>query len=180
MAKALDISAFNAIYDAHAKGVYSTALRILGRPSDAEDVTQDVFLRFWQSPERFDASRSPVGAFLRLMARSRALDLWRHDHASARARDRLEQRSARDDVHRDERPDEAVEAAEQRETVVDALRRLPADQREAVVLAYWGGMTGREVASEAGVPFGTARSRIRLGIEKLRGDEAFAPSSEAA
>ena len=180
MARALDISAFNAAYEAHAKGVYSTALRILGKPSDAEDVTQDVFLRFWQSPERFDASRSPLGAFLRLMARSRALDVWRHEHANTRAQERLEQRSARDDVHRDERPDEAAEATEQREVVRDALRRLPADQREAVVLAYWGGMTGREVASEAGVPFGTARSRIRLGLDKLRGDDAFAASGEAA
>jgi RNA polymerase sigma-70 factor, ECF subfamily len=175
-----EAGSFADIYEEHARGVYSTALRVLGKAADAEDVTQDVFLRLWQSPGLFDPSRSPIGAFLRLMARSRALDLWRQDQAASRARDRLEHRSLRDDVGRDDRPDEAAELDEQRRLVREALRRLPPEQREALVLAYWGGLTGRELAAHSGLPFGTARSRVRLGLEKLRADQGLVPEREAA
>lgn len=172
MAGVSDPTAFSAIYAQHASGVYSTALRVLGRAAAAEDVTQDVFLRLWQSPERFDPKRSPIGAFLRLMARSRALDVWRQEQALNRASDRLEAATPRAETHPEDRPDEALETAETRETVRAALRKLPADQREALVLSFWGGLTGRELADHSGVPFGTARSRVRLGVEKLRGEIA--------
>jgi RNA polymerase sigma-70 factor (ECF subfamily) len=171
---------FAAVYAEHAGGVYASAFRVLGRAADAEDVVQDVFLRFWQSPDRFDAARGPLGAFLRLMARSRALDVWRADHAAMRAKDRLELGAARDEVRLDERPGDAAELHEQRRTVQEALRRLPPEQREAVVLSYWGGLSGRELAERSGLAFGTARSRIRLGVEKLRGDAELANARQAA
>ena len=172
MREASDNGAFQAIYEQHVKGVYATAYRVLGKAADAEDVTQEVFLRFWQAPQRFDSRRGPLGAFLRLMARSRALDLGRQEQAIGRARDRLEVVSARDEPHREERPDEALEVSEQRAVLRQALRGLPPEQREALVLAYWGDLTGRELAERSQVPFGTARSRVRLGIEKLRADLA--------
>ena len=109
MNKATEPRSFADIYEEHARGVYSSAFRVLGRAADAEDVTQDVFLRLWQSPKVFDPNRSPIGAFLRLMARSRALDVWRQEQAGARARERLEIRSRRDDVRREERPEDAAE-----------------------------------------------------------------------
>jgi RNA polymerase sigma-70 factor (ECF subfamily) len=165
---------FDAVYQQHARGVYASAFRVLGKAADAEDVVQEVFLRFWQSPDRFDPARGPLGAFLRLMARSRALDLWRAEHAAMRAKDRLELGAAHEEVRLEERPDDAAELREQRRAVQGALRRLPPEQREAVVLAYWGGLSGRELAERAGLAFGTARSRIRLGVEKLRADEALA------
>jgi RNA polymerase sigma-70 factor (ECF subfamily) len=171
---------FAAVYEEHAGGVYASAFRVLGRAADAEDVVQDVFLRFWQSPDRFDAARGPLGAFLRLMARSRALDVWRADHAAMRAKDRLELGAARDEVRLDERPGDAAELHEQQRTVQEALCRLPPEQREAVVLAYWGGLSGRELAERSGLAFGTARSRIRLGVEKLRTDAALADARRAA
>jgi RNA polymerase sigma-70 factor (ECF subfamily) len=180
MHEAAEAGSFADIYEEHARGVYSTALRVLGRAADAEDVTQDVFLRLWQSPGLFDPRRSPLGAFLRLMARSRALDVWRQQQAGARARDRLEHRSKRDDVRRDERPDEAAELDEQRRLIRQALRRLPPEQREALVLAYWGGLTGRELAARTGLPFGTARSRVRLGLEKMRAEQGLGEELEAA
>jgi RNA polymerase sigma-70 factor (ECF subfamily) len=180
MHEASEAGSFAAIYEQHAKGVYSTAFRVLGRAADAEDVTQDVFLRLWQSPGVFDPRRSPIGAFLRLMARSRALDVWRQGQAAGRARDRLGERSKRDDVRREERPDEAAELDELRRSVRAALRRLPPEQREALVLAYWGGLTGRELADRSGLPFGTARSRVRLAIEKLRAEPGLAGEREAA
>jgi RNA polymerase sigma-70 factor, ECF subfamily len=165
---------FASVYAAHRPGVYATALRVLGRPSEAEDVTQEVFVRFWRSPERFDPSRGEIGSYLRLMARSRSLDLLRHEQADHRAQDRLRAVSPRDEVPVHESPPSVAEHREQRSVLREALRRLPVEQREALVMAYWGGMSAREVAAAAKVPFGTARSRMRLGLEKLRADAAVA------
>src|SRR3954468_13607630 len=165
---------FASVYGRHRPGVYATALRVLGRPAEAEDVTQEVFVRYWRSPERFDPKRGEVGPYLRLMARSRALDLLRHEQADGRARDRLRAVSPRDEVPVHESPPSVAEHQEQRTVLREALRRLPSEQREALVLAYWGGMSAREVAAAAKVPFGTARSRMRLGLEKLRSDAAVA------
>ena len=168
LSPASDDDAFPALYRAHAPGVYSAAYRVLGRASDAEDITQEVFARFWRDPRRFDPKRGALGAYLRLMARSRALDLWRHDQAAGRARDRLTvvARDAAPPV--DELPATVAEREERRRAVLAALKRLPPAQREALVLSYWGSLTPHEIARRAGVPFGTARSRIRLGLEKLR------------
>jgi RNA polymerase sigma-70 factor (ECF subfamily) len=166
--------AFTEVYAQHRPGVYATALRVLGRPAEAEDVVQEVFVKFWRSPDRFDPRRGEVGPYLRLMARSRALDLLRHEQADGRACDRLKAVSGRDEVPHTERPPERAERDEQRAVLREALRKLPVEQREALVLAYWGGMSAREVAAAAGVPFGTARSRMRLGLEKLRDDELVA------
>jgi RNA polymerase sigma-70 factor, ECF subfamily len=165
---------FASVYAAHRPGVYATALRVLGRPSEAEDVTQEVFVRFWRSPERFDPVRGEIGSYLRLMARSRSLDLLRHEQADGRAQDRLRAVSPRDEVPVHEAPPSVAERQEQRSVLRDALRRLPVEQREALVMAYWGGLSAREVAAAAKVPFGTARSRMRLGLEKLRADAAVA------
>jgi RNA polymerase sigma-70 factor (ECF subfamily) len=165
---------FASVYARHRPGVYATALRVLGRPAEAEDVTQEVFVRFWRSPERFDASRGEVGAYLRMMARSRSLDLLRHEQADGRAQERLRAVSPRDELPLHESPSSVAEHNEQRGVLREALRRLPSEQREALVLAYWGGLSAREVAAAARVPFGTARSRMRLGLEKLRADAAVA------
>lgn len=148
--------------------MHAAAFRILGRHAEAEDVTQEVFLRFWRDPERFDPARGELGSYLRLMARSRALDLWRQEQAAGRARDRLKLLVRDDDLGAEQRPAGQAERDEARQAVRAALRRLPPAQREALVLSYWGSMTADEVARRSGVPFGTARSRVRLGLEKLR------------
>lgn len=174
---------FARMYDTHARGVYGAALRILGDPARAQDVAQDVFLRVWRNPGRFDERRGEIGSYLRLMARSRALDLWREGQAAGRARDRLEQATAIDtDTRPDDRPSEIAERDEDRAAVRAALRELPQAQREALVLAYWGGMTADEIARRSGVPLGTAKSRIRLGMAKLRTEveRLAAPSALAA
>jgi len=163
-----DPQRFSAVYDEHHRGVYAAALRILGSPTQAQDVVQDVFLRLWRRPEAFDAQRGALGSYLRLMARSRALDLWREAQAAGRASDRLALVTSEDDGRPDDRPDARLERDEGRGTVREALRRLPAAQREALVLAYWGGLTADQIAQRAEVPLGTAKSRIRLGLAKLR------------
>jgi RNA polymerase sigma-70 factor (ECF subfamily) len=164
-----DPTTFARTYDEHSRSVYGAAMRILGDSARAQDVTQDVFLRVWRNPSRFDARRGELGSYLRLMARSRALDVWREGQAAGRARDRLEVVVEHDEKIRiDERPAVIAERDEDRATIRDALARLPAAQREALVLAYFGGLTADEIARRSGVPLGTAKSRIRLGLTKLR------------
>jgi RNA polymerase sigma-70 factor, ECF subfamily len=178
---ALDLSdpiQFQQAYDDHGRGVYAAALRILGNPSQAQDVVQDVFLRVWRRPRTFDERRGELGSYLRLMARSRALDLWRETQAAGRASDRLKVAVGVTEERVDERPTAAVERDASREAVRNALRRLPESQRQALVLAYWGGMTADQIARRADVPLGTAKSRIRLGLTKLREDLRTALDAE--
>ena len=184
MAKDLsDPAVFGRAYDEHSRGVYTAAYRILGDATLAQDVVQDVFLRVWRRPGTFDAKRGDLGPYLRMMARSRALDLWRESQAAGRASDRLKVAVAQDPP-RDEadRPSAQAELREDGATVRAAVRRLPDAQREAVVMAYWGGLTADEIARRIEVPLGTAKSRIRLGLEKLRaeGGAALRPELAAA
>ena len=163
-----DADAFERVYDEHSRGVYRAAYRVLSSATQAQDVVQDVFLKLWREPWKFDARRGELGAYLRLMARSRALDTWREGQAAGRASDRLKLGVARDEGRADERPAVAAEHELARRTVRDALRGLPSVQREAVVLAYWGGLTADQIARRSNVPLGTAKSRIRLGLARLR------------
>jgi RNA polymerase sigma-70 factor (ECF subfamily) len=169
----MDISdpvTFGRIYDEHRRGVHATAFRVLGSNSAAQDVVQDVFLRVWRNPGKFDARRGELGSYLRLMARSRAVDLWREGQASGRAEDKLKVVVAQDPPRVDAQPDHLALASADRSTVRVALSRLPVPQREALVLAYWGGLTADQIAARAGVPLGTAKSRIRLGLARLRSE----------
>src|SRR3954469_18603802 len=159
---AMDLSepaVFARLYDEYAAAVYGSALRVLGNPAMAQDVAQDVFLRLWRPPGAFDARRGDLGAYLRLMARSRALDLWRSAQAGGRATDRLKITSGRDEPRAEEQPAARFERDEEGRIVRAALQALPEAQREAVVLAYWGGLTAGEIAARSGVPVGTAKSR---------------------
>lgn len=164
--------AFGRLYRAHVAGVYAAALRVIGREAEAEEIAQEVFLRYWREPGRFDPGRGELGPYLRLMARSRALDLWRQEQAAGRARERLKLVSRDQEVRPDECPATVAEHREGSRAVRAALRQLPSEQREALVLSYWGALGPDEIARRTGVPFGTARSRMRLGIEKLRRDAA--------
>jgi RNA polymerase sigma-70 factor, ECF subfamily len=165
-----DPRTFERIFDEHGKSVYAAALRVLGNPAQAQDITQEVFLRLWRRPEAFDSRRGELGPYLRLMARSRAVDLWREGHAAGRASDRLMLVVAARGERVEDVPAAATELDEARATVREALHKLPRSQREALVLAYWGGMTADEIARRLQVPLGTAKSRIRLGLARLRAE----------
>ncbi len=169
-----DPSQFQQAYDEHGRGVYAAALRILGNQAQAQDVVQDVFLRLWRRPRSFDERRGELGAYLRLVARSRALDLWREGQAAGRASDRLKLVVAQDEPRTDERPATMAEREDDRRIIREALRGLPDAQREAVVLAYWGGLTAEQIAERTGIPLGTAKSRLRLGLRKTRENLAAA------
>jgi RNA polymerase sigma-70 factor (ECF subfamily) len=160
--------AFEHVYDEHSTMVYRTALGVLGNRAQAQDVVQDVFLRLWRQPDRFDASRGTLANYLRLMARSRALDVWRERQIAGRARDRLKVLALREEGRADDRPPAAVELRRDRLVVLRALARIPHEQRQAIVMAYWGGLTADEIADRCDVPVGTVKSRIRLGLIKMR------------
>jgi RNA polymerase sigma-70 factor (ECF subfamily) len=175
-----DQNTFAKVYDAHRASVERTAYRVLGNAAQAQDVTQDVFLRVWRNPRKFDAQRGELGSYLRLMARSRAVDLWRESGAAARAGDRLQILSTRAEAGQDERPEARAERSDDAGTLRSALGVLPHAQREAVVLAFWGGLTAEEIARRCGVPLGTAKSRIRLGLAKMRSELVPAATAAAA
>ena len=165
---------FARAYDEHARTVYATAYRVLNDATLAQDVVQDVFLRVWRRPQGFDASRGSLATYLRLMARSRAVDVWREHQAAGRATDKLKVEADVVDLFADARPAVEAERSDEAATVRAALSELPAAQREAVVLAYWGGLTAEQIAARVGIPLGTAKSRLRLALGKLRLDTADA------
>jgi RNA polymerase sigma-70 factor (ECF subfamily) len=159
-----DEAALAVVYDEHASLVFGLALRTTGDHGMAEDVTQDVFVNLWTRPHRFDPERGSLRALLAAMARNRAIDLVRSRSAADR-RDENEGRmaavtvpaSAEDDALRRERS----------EAVRRALAELPEEQRRAIDLAYFAGHTYREVATLLGIPEGTAKSRLRIGMQRL-------------
>jgi RNA polymerase sigma-70 factor (ECF subfamily) len=164
---------FERAYKEHIARVRKAASRVLSDPVAAEDVAQEVFVRLWQRPQLFDPRRGSLAAFLSVMARSRALDRLRADGALERARDRLGTAQAVGPVAADG-PAEALARSEERLELGAALRRLPPAQRETVVLAYGGELTSAEIARRMNCGRATARSRLRLGLGKLRTDLARA------
>jgi RNA polymerase sigma-70 factor, ECF subfamily len=163
-----DADSFARLYDEHSGRLLSVAYRVLGDSALAQDVVQDVFLGLWRDPTRFDATRGPIGHYLRMVARSRALDVVREAQVAGRANDRLRSFAKAEEGPLELRPPAAAERHARSVVVRRALMRLPDAQREAIVLAYWGGLTAEEIAVNSSTPVGTVKSRIRLGVLKLR------------
>ena len=160
-----DPAAFERAYDEHARGAYRAAYRVLGDAAQAQDVVQDVFLKLWRQPGSSTPRRGELGSYLRLMARSRALDLWREGQAAGRASDRLKLGVAR----RGGAPTSARRSPPSTRRSAHGPRRPARAARRAargVVLAYWGGLTADQIARRSNVPLGTAKSRIRLGLAR--------------
>ena len=157
-----DDTALGALYDQYASLVHGIALRLVG-PSRANDITQDVFIRLWERPEGFDPARGSLRAYVTVMARRRSIDaLRRHGRSVAR-----EERVARHDPGVTPNVDEAAMALVEADRVRAAVESLPAEQRRCVELAYYEGLTYREVASAMGAPEGTTKSRLRLALARL-------------
>lgn len=163
-----DAGEFERLYDQHAGRLLSVAYRVLGDSVLAQDVVQEVFLGLWRDPSRFDARRGPIGHYLRMVARSKALDVLRESQVAGRAKDRMRSLAKAEEGPTDLRPAAAAERRARGVVVRRALMRLPDVQREAIVLAYWGGLTAEQIATNSRTPVGTVKSRIRLGVLKLR------------
>ncbi|MEX2196086.1 MAG: sigma-70 family RNA polymerase sigma factor [Thermoleophilaceae bacterium] len=160
-----DPDAFGDAYRHHIRRAVLAARRVLGDDPRAEDAAQDAFLRLWRNPGGYDATRGDLGAYVSLMARSRAIDLWRSERSLERATERLGTISSRDSEPPD--PEESALRDHRNLALRDAMRRLPEPQREALLLAHWGGLTMAEIAAHTHVPLGTVKGRLRLGLEKL-------------
>ncbi len=162
-------------YRRHAGSVYGLARRVLADTSRAEEIVQEVFLRLWNEPERFDPDRGSLRSFLLAQSHGRAVDMLRSD-TSRRQRETRDARATAEAGYDLEREvwDMAVT-----DHVRDALAELPSDERRAIQLAYFGGHTYREVATMIGAPEGTVKSRIRAGLKRMRGvlaDASVTPS----
>ena len=147
-------SAFRRAFDDHHRAVYTAAFRVLGDATQAQDVVQDVFLRVWRRPASFDPARGDLGTYLRLMGRSRALDLWRESQVRGRAAERLKLAWDDGEPRVEEHPAVLAERDQDRAEVREALGKLPEAQREAIVLAYWGGLTADQIAPPGAGPAG--------------------------
>jgi RNA polymerase sigma-70 factor, ECF subfamily len=166
-----DPEAFEVLYDRHGGAAYSLAYRIVGNPAAAEEVTQEAFISVWRSGARFDATRGSVRSWLLSVVRNRAIDFLRSKAGKAPKLDfddesALEQRPA---------AERTEEEALRRETAVEvrgAVDNLPGEQAKVIELAYFGGFSHSEIAQILGLPMGTVKGRMRLGLEKIRGELA--------
>ena len=162
-----DPQQFDRAYNEHAPAMLASANRVLRDTAASEDVVHDVFMALWRKPDSFDPARGNLGSYLTMMARSRALDRWRTRVARESAVDRVKAQIRPESVVAEDAAEPVVRRDSSRR-VLHALDKLPGDQREAVLLAFGKGLTAREIAQTAGVPLGTAKSRVRLGLAKAR------------
>jgi RNA polymerase sigma-70 factor (ECF subfamily) len=152
-------------YRRHAGACFALARRILGDKERAEEILQEVFLRLWHRPDRFDPERGSLRSFLLAQIHGRSVDLLR----SEGSRRRREERDARETAGSPPDIEREVIDLTVAERVKDVVRTLPEDERKAIELAYFGGHTYREVAVLLEAPEGTVKSRIRSGLRRMRG-----------
>ena len=155
-----DQEAMAELYDRYSSIVYSVALRVLQDTGAAEDVLQDIFMQLWRKPGAFDASRGNMAAWLAVIARHRAIDALR----------RRRPENDIEDVVVSVESDLASEAERSRtmDKVRGALEAMSKEQRSALEMAYFDGMTHTEIAQKTGEPLGTIKTRIRTGLISLR------------
>jgi RNA polymerase sigma-70 factor (ECF subfamily) len=161
-----DAEALALLYDRHAGRLMGLAHRILGDTGEAEEVLQEVYLHVWRAAATFDPSRGPVLAWLLVATRSRSIDRLRSRRtgrsAGTRSLEEAPEPASREDV-------EADAASHEWEAQCRAvIAELPEDQRRALELAYLDGLTHQEIAARTATPLGTVKTRVRLGLMKLR------------
>jgi RNA polymerase sigma-70 factor (ECF subfamily) len=166
-----DPEAFEVFYDRHGGVAYSLAYRIVGEKAAAEDVTQEAFISIWKSGARFDRARGSVRSWMLSIVRNRAIDALRSRAGKA------PKLSFDDDAILEQRPSGELteDEAMRRETATEirgALGELPGEQSKVIELAYFGGFSQSEISRMLGVPLGTVKGRMRLGLEKIRGELA--------
>lgn len=157
-------------YRRHAGAVFGLARRLLGDQALAEEIVQEVFLRLWNDPDRFDPLRGSLRSYLLAHTHGRAVDALRSE-GSRRAREERDARRTAEGGYDVEHEVWDLATADQ---VRRSMRRLPDGERVAIEMAYFGGYTYREVAGRLGEPEGTIKSRIRSGLKRLRSELAIA------
>jgi len=164
-----DLTAFEQLYDRHSSTLYALLLRILANADDAQEVLQETFVKAWTNAKMFDAVRGSDVAWLISIARSRGIDRLR----SRKIRGDREDEAGREIsssfgfVEKRTGADDAIQS-EERSAVRGALAELPESQRVALALAYFEGLSQSEIAEKLGEPLGTIKTRMQLGMKKLR------------
>jgi RNA polymerase sigma-70 factor (ECF subfamily) len=161
-----DPDALAEVYDRHARLLYSLALRIVRRPTDAEDVIQEVFSQVWRQAGRYDTLRGTVAGWLVMLTRSRALDRLRRERGEPPAGDI--ELASRDVMDPGAMVDLQLVDAEQAARVRRALEALPDTQRVPLELAYYDGLSQTAIAAQLGTPLGTIKTRMRQALLRLR------------
>ena len=159
-----DPRALEALYDRHRRPAFGLAYRILGDGSSAEDVVQEAFLTVWRQADRIDPARGKLSSFLMTVVHHKAIDVLRSERGRRGRQVPLDP----DIMEHGSDMLAGVEGSLDREAVREALLSLPADQRKTIELAYFQGLTHVEIAGKLTVPLGTVKSRMRLGLEKMR------------
>ncbi|MEY2591122.1 MAG: hypothetical protein QOJ67_3106 [Acidimicrobiaceae bacterium] len=167
-----DQRALRDAYEHYAGLVFGLARKVLGDDALAEDVTQEVFVYLWEQPQRFDPLRGSFRSWLGLLAHRRSVDKVRAEVRRSRGESRVEPAGTVTKIEAE--VDDELAGVWVASKVRDAIDQLPPEQRDAVVLAYFGGRSYRQVAIELAIPEGTAKSRLRLALAKL--DEILRPS----
>ena len=157
-------TALSHFYDRYAQIIYSIAYRSLGSVEESEEVLMDVFAQVWRTADRYDQARARVDTWLFMIARSRIFDRLRSGQRRGKVTDALIAFDAVDQVLENE----DVEISERRELVANAMGKLPIEQRQVLELSYYGGLSHREISDQTGLALGTVKTRIRLGLDKLR------------
>jgi RNA polymerase sigma-70 factor, ECF subfamily len=164
--QAQQVKALDLLYDRYGKLVYTTAAQILNNIEEAEEVTQETFLRLWQRSEIYQPKRGSLSGFLFTLARSRALDRLRSRQARQQKIQRIQTFS--EDVSHYNPPLEFVTVEERSNLVRQALKQLSPDDRQLLETAYYEGLSQSEIAKRDGIPLGTVKSRARQALKKLR------------
>jgi RNA polymerase sigma-70 factor (ECF subfamily) len=165
--------AFEVIFDRHGGAAFSLAYRMCGRRAMAEDIVQESFLSLWRSGARYDRARGSVRSWVLSVVHNRAVDAFRRD-AGKDSRD-VHDDGIAERIPGPDRTEAEVERRDDAHHVRGALSGLPAEQRQVIELAYFGGFTHTQIADMLGLPAGTVKGRMRLGLTKMRlalGDQA--------
>ena len=159
-----DMASLEALYARYGGYVYALALRMLGRSEEAEEVVQDVFWQLWKNESQYDPARAAFRTWLFAITRSRCLDrLRRHRrHVTSELPPASGLGSASSD------PEQEAILAERQKHVVEAFQALPEPQRRVLAMGFFSGLTHREIAARLGEPLGTVKSRIKMGMDKLK------------
>ncbi len=162
--RAGDASALSLLYDRYGEAVYRFSLRMLGQVQEAEDLTQEVFLTFWQG-DAFDPNRGSVLVFLMMLTRSRAINRLHQRNSQQRFLQRLERNVA---THPSSTPLDRATLMEISQRVRNALQEIPVSQRQTLEMAYFDGCSQSEITERLQIPLGTVKTRSRQGLLKLR------------